>query len=122
MKAIFGTVAVIAVFVFLWWIFFYIGWDSNYSDGQRTGNVFKISHKGLIYKSWEGQMYLGALTSDGQNGLVPTEFDFSIPDNEAAQKQDLIARLQQCAETRNPHCTIVYKQWFKSPIYQDTSY
>jgi hypothetical protein len=72
--------------------------------------------------SWEGQLYLGGITSDTNGNLETQEFDFSIPDSEAAQKQDLIAKLQNCAETRNPHCTVMYKQWWSAPAYIDTPY
>jgi hypothetical protein len=27
-----------------------------YSSGKRAGNVIKFSHKGMIFKTWEGEM------------------------------------------------------------------
>ncbi len=30
-----------------------------YSEGFRTGKLIKLSHKGLIFKTWEGELSLG---------------------------------------------------------------
>ena len=45
-----------------------------YSKGYRSGELVKLSYKGLIFKTWEGQLSQGV--SDGQ------VFRFSIEDNE----------------------------------------
>lgn len=84
MRIIIGTLVVIAIVVFLWWLAFYIGWGVNYSEGQRTGDVYKFSKKGLIYKSWEGEMYLGGYHSSGGDSptLVTDKFWFSIPEGQ----------------------------------------
>lgn len=33
----------------------------DYSDGTRVGVIQKFSHKGLLSKTWEGEMLLGGL-------------------------------------------------------------
>ena len=32
---------------FVWHVLFVIGWAPNYSEGERTGDVYKFSRKGL---------------------------------------------------------------------------
>lgn len=54
-----------------------IGCTENYSNGERIGFVTKFSQKGLIWKSWEGELNL---TQTGMN--TSSTFDFSI-DNDA---------------------------------------
>lgn len=47
----------------------------DYSDGARTGVITKFSRKGLICKTWEGEMNLGGLrnrTSTDANGNSST--------------------------------------------------
>lgn len=46
----------------------------TYSEGYRSGQLVKVSYKGLVVKTWEGQLSQGV--SDGQ------VFRFSIEDNE----------------------------------------
>jgi hypothetical protein len=61
----------------------------DYSDGSRVGVVTKLSRKGLICKTWEGQMNLGGMktvtvtSSDGKSSMdqtVPNTFDFTVED------------------------------------------
>lgn len=102
-------------------IFYPFGIMENYSDGQRTGDVYKFSKRGIIAKSWEGGMYLGGFHSSG--GKSPTietdKFYFSIPGDEASET--LVAQLNECAEKRSG-CTIYYKQWLLNPWYIDSRY
>ncbi len=98
----------------------------GYSDGERTGQVFKFSHKGIFNKSWEGSLYLGGVHSEstGNNGsaLVMDKFSFSILDSDSNKAKDAIETLKRCAAERAT-CTIHYEQdWLPNPFYQDTGY
>jgi hypothetical protein len=59
----------IAVFIFLNM--------ANYSTGFRAGVPIKISKKGVIIKTYEGQMNVGGLTTSSE-GTIPTQFDFTV--------------------------------------------
>ncbi|MEM6629279.1 MAG: 6-phosphogluconate dehydrogenase [Bacteroidota bacterium] len=37
---------------------------ANFSDGYRVGRVIKLSRKGYVFKTWEGQLNLEALSQD----------------------------------------------------------
>ena len=52
---------------------------ANFSSGYRAGVPIKVSHKGVLFKTWEGQLNVGGLTSSDQ-GAIPTTWEFSIPD------------------------------------------
>lgn len=32
---------------------------TNYSDGERAGNITKLSRKGILIKTWEGSLDMG---------------------------------------------------------------
>lgn len=51
---------------------------ANFSSGYRAGVPIKVSHKGVLFKTWEGQLNVGGLTNSGQ-GAIPTTWEFSIP-------------------------------------------
>jgi len=53
----------------------------SYSTGERTGFVQKISNKGWVCKSWEGE-----LTMTTQPGVPPQLFPFSVRDAAVAQQ------------------------------------
>ena len=77
----------------------------------------------MIWKSWEGEMYLGGYHSTG--GKTPTietdRFAFSIPESQEKDKQNVIDKLNECSEKRLS-CTIQYQQWFINPIEVSTDY
>ena len=61
---------------------------TNYSDGERAGNITKLSRKGVIFKTWEGSLdmgiYQGAKPKTGN--VENTIWDFSVADAEVARK------------------------------------
>ena len=53
----------------------------SYSDGERAGVLQKLSHKGWLCKTWEGELLLTPLP-----GTVPEKFVFTVPDAAVAQR------------------------------------
>ena len=52
-----------------------------YSEGERAGVLQKLSYKGWICKTWEGELMLTPIP-----GIIPEKFYFTIPDNAVANK------------------------------------
>ncbi len=73
------TVVLIAVFGFGGWTLFALTY--NYSDGERAGYVQKLSRKGWICKTWEGELALVNLP-----GAMPEIFHFSVRDDGVAKR------------------------------------
>jgi hypothetical protein len=69
-----GVVGVLALYLVLVFEF-------TYSSGERAGWVQKISHKGWICKTWEGEMALAAIP-----GSVPEKFEFTVRDDAVAEQ------------------------------------
>ena len=61
------------------WLYF--AWNWSYSYGERAGWVQKFSNKGLICKTWEGEIALVAMP-----GAMPEKFEFTVWDDAVAQK------------------------------------
>jgi hypothetical protein len=60
----------------------------NYSDGERAGYVQKLSRKGWICKTWEGELALVNLP-----GAMPEIFYFSVRDDAVAQRiQEVVGK------------------------------
>jgi hypothetical protein len=73
------TVVLIAVLGFGGWTLFALTY--NYSDGERAGYVQKLSRKGWICKTWEGELALVNLP-----GAMPEIFHFSVRDDAVAKR------------------------------------
>lgn len=120
MKELIQILSIPAIMIgILYWIVV-PGHGQNYSDGQRTGDIYKFSKKGLFVKSWEGEMYLGGYHSTG--GKTPTietdKFNFSVYGDSTST---VIEKLNNCSQKRI-QCTVEYKQWFISPWSIDSKY
>lgn len=91
----------------------------NYSNGSRVGVVNKLSHKGIAFKSWEGEMNLGGFRNktdaEGRTSVVANVFRFSVTDSAIAKQ---IEEQMISGET----VELVYRQWLLSPITQDSDY
>lgn len=91
------------------------GCGRNYSTGERSGVVWKFSNKGLIWKSWEGEMNLGGM-SVGEGGVVvPNRWSFSCLD-------EAVAKTIADAQRSGKRVTLHYRQWFMGPIKIETGY
>lgn len=69
----------IIVLLFVLWIFAVSKW--SYSTGERAGWVQKLSKKGWLCKTWEGELSLVSMP-----GAVPEKFVFTVWDEAVADK------------------------------------
>jgi len=76
--ALFG---VVLLAVALAGIYVYAALHWTYSSGERVGFVQKLSKKGWLCKTWEGE-----LTMSPVPGAVPEKFFFTVPDDVLAQQ------------------------------------
>ena len=61
----------------------------SYSKGERAGYIQKISQKGWVCKTWEGELAMSTFP-----GTAPQIFTFSVRDDAVAQKiQDAAGQL-----------------------------
>jgi hypothetical protein len=95
------------------------GCDDSYSDGERAGVITKFSHKGVLIKSWEGQMNLGGMTSKtddkGNSYMTANTWEFTVRD--AA----LVAKVEH-AMSAGGRAKLAYRQWLISPMTMESSY
>lgn len=72
------VVTLMAVLGFGGWTWFTLAY--NYSDGERAGYIQKLSRKGWVCKTWEGE-----LSMINYPGAAPEIFHFSVRDARIAK-------------------------------------
>ena len=72
-----------AIFILAIVGYFTVTYYATYSEGTRSGHLIKIRHKGMLFKTWEGEI------SQGLSGSQI--FSFSILDKD----KQVIADLQE---------------------------
>jgi hypothetical protein len=85
------------------------GMNIEFSEGSRSGVIQKLSKKGMIWKTWEGELNLGyteaSTDSNGHQSIRPAMFFFSVSD-------DAVAERLKKAEIGGKRVTLDYKQYF----------
>ncbi len=80
----------------------------SYSDGYRAGQLVKFSHKGWVFKTWEGELSVGV--SDSQR------FMFSVENGD----KEII---QQLIDEQGKQVKLTYKERIATlPWLGDTKY
>ncbi|HEX7810698.1 MAG TPA: hypothetical protein VF460_02220 [Burkholderiales bacterium] len=72
---------VIAVLILLFIVYTWVVLSWSYSEGERAGYVQKLSKKGWLCKTWEGEIALVTMP-----GTVAEKFTFSVRDDAIAQR------------------------------------
>lgn len=104
-KFLIGFVGIVVLGLVLYFAAIYY---ITYSEGYRAGELVKFSHKGLIFKTWEGEISQGV--SEAQI------FTFSVEDKE----KEVIKLLQ---DLQGKDVKLTYKERFATfPWLGDTKY
>ena len=74
-----GLILLLVLVFFFWWKYLY-----TYSDGYRTGLVQKLSHKGNLFKTYEGELVLSSIASTNSVTLASEKFYFSVSNDSIA--------------------------------------
>jgi phosphotransferase system glucose/maltose/N-acetylglucosamine-specific IIC component len=66
------------------WVWLTLHW--SYSEGERAGYVQKLSKKGWLCKTWEGEIAMVTMP-----GAIPEKFVFTVRDDDMANKINNLA-------------------------------
>ena len=107
LKIVFG------VFVLCLLLIWACSW--TYSEGTRAGQLIKITKKGIVFKTNEGELNMGGLRVGSTNdGLEGNLWQFSVLDEDV---------LNQLEEAEGRRVKLGYKERFRSMPWQgDTNY
>lgn len=98
-------------------LFFLFAYYANFSSGFRVGVPVKLSKKGVLVKTFEGQLNIGGLTS-GEQGVMPTQWDFTVP----SSNENAFKRIESAME-KGVRAKLYYKEkYIKLPWRGDTKY
>ncbi len=109
-KVIFGFSSILVLLVATGVAYLWVALHWSYSSGDRAGYVQKFSHKGWIFKTWEGELAMVPLP-----GALPEKFAFSVRDDAIAKKIN---------DTLGRKVVITYEQHKGLPphVFGDTEY
>ena len=89
----------------------------HFSDGYRGGTLIKLSRKGVMFKSLEGQLNIGTFLDNGKDKPMSPIWDFSVKND-----PKLYETLNQAILT-NKRVKLHYNEMFvKLPWRGETNY
>ena len=102
------SIVVVAVLGLVGFTWLTLHW--TYSEGDRAGFVQKLSEKGWVCKTWEGEMALVTIP-----GTVAEKFFFTVPSRDTAAKIN---------SSLGKRVALHYQQhkWIPSSCFGDTEY
>ena len=96
-------------------IFSYWG---TYSEGIRSGMIVKVSKKGWLFKTYEGQLNLQTFGANKSPNIVSESFEFSVE----SHKEDVIKDLEE-ASLSGERVSLAYtERLVRFPWRGDTKY
>ncbi|HLO79560.1 MAG TPA: hypothetical protein VK166_01300 [Chitinophagaceae bacterium] len=72
---------IIALGAFIYWKYYFV-----FGEGAKAGELNFLVKKGYVFKTWEGKLVQSGLRSKTPNTIQSYEFDFSVANEEIANK------------------------------------
>ncbi|WP_035360627.1 hypothetical protein [Dyadobacter alkalitolerans] len=88
-----------------------------YSEGKRGGFITKLSNKGYLFKTYEGELRMGGLC-EGDGTMNSSEWVFSV----SAKNKDAIAKLEEAIKNGQRVSLTYEEKFFTLPWNGDTKY
>jgi hypothetical protein len=81
---------------------------ANFSSGFRTGVPIKMSNKGVLFKTWEGELNVGGLANTAE-GAIPATWAFSVKKSD----KDVIEKIDQAIVHGNRVKLLYHEKYVK---------
>jgi hypothetical protein len=102
------SIVLVPALLFTLWAAIALNW--SYSEGTRAGQVLKISKKGWLCKTWEGEL---SMTTAGS--MMPEKWEFTV-------RNDSLARHIQQLQGQQVQLTYEERKGVPTSCFGDTKY
>jgi hypothetical protein len=96
-------IVIIGLSVFYWKYFY------TYSEGYRAGLLQKFSHKGAIFKTYEGEMILSSVSTSRDVAIASDKFLFSVVNKSLIRQFDTLQGLTVIVHYRQKNESIFWR-------------
>ena len=103
LKWILSAIVIIVCIVIYWKYFF------TYSEGYRAGLLQKFSHKGMLIKTYEGELILSSVSSNKDVALASEKFFFTLTNKALIRQLDTLQGDMIIVHYRQKNGTIFWR-------------
>jgi hypothetical protein len=86
---------------------FALAYNASFSEGSRTGKIMKLSKKGIVFKTYEGQLDVGGIQRSADGYAAGSVWEFSVEDN----RTDVIQAIEKAMD-ENKRVKVHYEEKF----------
>ena len=104
---------IILLAVLIYWRYFY-----TYSEGYRAGLLQKFSRKGVVFKTYEGEMILSSVSGRSDVVIASEKFFFSVTDQNLAASLDTLQGRNVIVRYKQKIAPLIWKG--DTPYYVDS--
>lgn len=90
--------------IFIYWKYFF-----TYSEGYRAGLLQKFSSKGMLFKTYEGEMILSSVSSTRDVALASEKFLFTLTNKSLIRQFDTLQGNMIIVHYRQKNGTIFWR-------------
>jgi hypothetical protein len=97
-------IIVLALGGYFYWKYFF-----TYSNGNRYGLLQKFSHKGNVFKTYEGELILSSVRGNNNVSLASEKFFFSVDKKNVAEQLMVLQGKFVTVHYREKHGTLPWQ-------------
>lgn len=90
-------------------IFAYFQYFYTYSEGYRAGLLQKFSHKGSIFKTYEGELILSSISSSKDITLASEKFYFTLINKDLIRSFDTLQGQEVIVHYKQKNSPLFYR-------------
>jgi hypothetical protein len=90
--------------IFVYWKYFF-----TYSEGYRAGLLQKFSSKGMLFKTYEGEMILSSIASTRDIALASEKFLFTLTNKSLIRQLDTLQGNMVIVHYRQKNGTLFWR-------------
>src|SRR5664279_1480422 len=87
----------------------YVKYFYTYSEGYRAGLLQKFSHKGAIFKTYEGEIILSSVSSNRDVTLASEKFLFTVTNKTLMRQFDTLQGLSVIVHYRQKNAPVFWR-------------
>jgi hypothetical protein len=106
------------VFIILLAAFIYYRYFYTYSEGYRAGLLQKFSRKGVVFKTYEGELILSSVSGRSDVVIASEKFFFSVTDQDLASNLDTLQGRTVIVRYKQKIAPLIWKG--DTPYYVDS--
>jgi len=80
----------LGIIIVLLAVFIYFKYFFTYSEGYRAGLLQKFSNKGVVFKTYEGELILSSVSSTANVAIASEKFNFSVLEKDMSMSFDTL--------------------------------